>query len=502
MSQKIATPKSKAVVNLFTSIWLVPILAVLIAGWLAYEYYSQLGEKIEIEFSQNIGLKAKESQIRFKDIQVGTIIDIQLKNDGEGVIVTARMNKEITPYLNDSANFWIVKPQVGFSGISGLDTLISGTYINMRAQKSAGEIRNQFQGIEDLRNLGGDGKYVLLYANDATEILIGSGIFYRGVQAGEIVDMSPSKENNSISIWAYIEPQFAHLVGQESDFWLNSFARVDFKGGKFNLSLAPLTSIVSGGISFSASNAPLTQEELETMAFELKSSKSDNDTVSTRVSSDENIVAIVAHTNEPIGSLGRGSIVKFQGFDIGEVAKTALNFDADKGAINTKISMYIDTNFFKDKNSPKSPKQNFIDAINKGLTAQINATDPITQRQIIEFSYPKTPLASNNKAIIKIDEKSYQIADIKSQSGTLTDNANETLKTLQLSLLKLNKSMGNIDKTLSSFKQLADSYKEGSLHSTQITDMLREITKASKETQKLIQKIEQKPNALIFGGGE
>jgi len=362
-----------------------------------------------------------------------------------------------------------------------------------------------------------------LHANDATELLVGSGVFFRGVKAGEIVDMFPSQTNNSISVWVYIEPQYAHLIGDDSDFWLNSFAKIDFKGGTFNLSLAPLTSILIGGISFSASSKPLTQEELESRAFKLKSSKSDNQSVTARAFNDKNVIKVITHTNQAIGSLEKSSIVKFQGFKIGEVRKINPNFDSKSGVINTKISMLIDTNFFEDKNSNISPKQNFIDAIQKGLSVRIVSTDPITQRQVVEFFYPQDIQKTKKQVAIAQDEKTYRIPDVVSQSGTLADNANEVLKTLQSSLLRINKSadnadealkilqssllrvnksMENLDATMSSFKQLADSYKEGSLHSTQITDMLREITKASKETQKLIQKIEQKPNALIFGDGE
>ncbi|MEJ2498493.1 MAG: MlaD family protein [Sulfurovaceae bacterium] len=136
MTHEIAKPDKKNKFDFLTSIWIVPIIALFIALWLAYQYYADLGSKIEIEFKENSGLKAGESQIRYKDIPVGVVKHIRLKDDGNGVIVTAQMDREVEFFLNKKTRFWIVRPHVGYSGISGLDTLLTGTYINMDAIKN------------------------------------------------------------------------------------------------------------------------------------------------------------------------------------------------------------------------------------------------------------------------------------------------------------------------------------------------------------------------------
>ena len=118
--------------NFLTSIWLVPFIALVIAGSLAYQYFNDLGPEVEIVFPKNEGLVAGQSVVKFKNVPVGKVTKIYLDQDIEGVIVRIRMNSKVArPFMTEKARFWIVKPELGFSGISGLDTILSGTYINI-----------------------------------------------------------------------------------------------------------------------------------------------------------------------------------------------------------------------------------------------------------------------------------------------------------------------------------------------------------------------------------
>jgi len=145
--------------NLLTSIWIVPFIALIIAGWLAYQYFSELGPEIRIIFPTNEGLNAGQSQIKYRNVPIGTVTKIVLQKDGEGVAVIARMEKNATPYLNTNAKFWIVKPEVGISGVSGLETLISGTYINMSSTKG-GEYKKSFQGLTQTYRFDEEGMHL------------------------------------------------------------------------------------------------------------------------------------------------------------------------------------------------------------------------------------------------------------------------------------------------------------------------------------------------------
>ncbi|WP_296824643.1 MlaD family protein, partial [Sulfurovum sp.] len=116
MSQEIPEIEESTKFNFITSIWIIPFIALLIAGWLAYQYYSELGPQIRITFPKNEGLQVGQSHIKYRDVPIGTVSKIELQEEGEGVVVIARMDKTATPYLNEHSRFWIVKPEVGISG--------------------------------------------------------------------------------------------------------------------------------------------------------------------------------------------------------------------------------------------------------------------------------------------------------------------------------------------------------------------------------------------------
>ncbi|HHD79293.1 MAG TPA: MCE family protein, partial [Epsilonproteobacteria bacterium] len=158
MSKQIPKVEESTKFNFITSIWIVPFIALIIAGWLAYQYFSELGPEIRIIFPNNEGLQAGQSHIKYKDVPIGVVKKIELQKDGEGVTIIARMDKNTEAYLNDNTKFWIVKPEVGVTGVSGLETLISGTYINMYTQKG-GAFKEKFHGMSHAYRKINDGEY-------------------------------------------------------------------------------------------------------------------------------------------------------------------------------------------------------------------------------------------------------------------------------------------------------------------------------------------------------
>jgi paraquat-inducible protein B len=177
MNQEIPEIEESTKFNFFTSIWIVPFIAVIIAGWLAYQYFTQLGPVITITFPKNEGLQAGQSHIKYRDVPIGTVKKIALDEKGSGVIVTARMDKSAIPFLNEESKFWIVKPEVGLGGVSGLDTLISGTYIEMYAKKGR-EFKAQFIGLDHAyRNVEGGEYFVLNTPRGDSAVKVGTTIY-------------------------------------------------------------------------------------------------------------------------------------------------------------------------------------------------------------------------------------------------------------------------------------------------------------------------------------
>ncbi len=123
----------------FNLIWLIPIVAIAIGGWLGYRTLSQRGPLITLTFQTADGITAGQTQVRHKAVTLGTVESVRLARDMSHVDVAVRMTDEATPYLTDQARFWVVRPRLTAGSISGLETLVSGAYIEMDPGKSGGQ---------------------------------------------------------------------------------------------------------------------------------------------------------------------------------------------------------------------------------------------------------------------------------------------------------------------------------------------------------------------------
>ena len=170
-------------------IWAIPIVSALIGAWLAWRTFEERGPLITISFESASGLTAGQSHVRHKDVDMGLVEKIALSKDLQRVVVTVRMNREATPLLTDKAQFWIVKPRFFAGALSGLETLVSGSYIELQPSAAGGQPVTHFTGLETPPVLTSDvpGHTFLLTASRLGNITLGSPVFYRDLDAGEVL---------------------------------------------------------------------------------------------------------------------------------------------------------------------------------------------------------------------------------------------------------------------------------------------------------------------------
>lgn len=239
--------------NLFTSIWIVPFIALMIAGWLAYQYFDDLYPEIKIIFPKNEGLVAGQSVVKFKNVPIGKVTKIFITQDIDGVIVSVRMNsKAARPYMTEYAKFWIVKPEVGFSGVSGLDTLLSGTYIDVYSE-AGGTFKEQHIGLEQPYQDTSKGKYFHLTSYDGKNISVGMPIFYKNLQVGKVAYKYLSLDNKHVDVIIFVDNEYSTYIDIDSKFWMKNTMNIDFTKGKLDVDIAPLNFLLTGGIVFSSS---------------------------------------------------------------------------------------------------------------------------------------------------------------------------------------------------------------------------------------------------------
>ncbi len=218
-------------------VWLIPIVAILIGGWLAYKGLSEKGPMVTITFESAEGLEAGKTQVKYKDVNIGEVASIRFSEDLSRVLVTAELVKEATPFLTENTQFWVVRPRVTASGVSGLGTLFSGAYIGMDPGKEGNSAR-RFEGLEipPVVTTGMPGRNFLLQANSLGSLDFGAPVYYRQIQVGQVIGYQLDASGRSLSIKIFVNAPHDKLVRNNTRFWNASGLdlKLDADGIKLN----------------------------------------------------------------------------------------------------------------------------------------------------------------------------------------------------------------------------------------------------------------------------
>lgn len=526
--------------KLFTSIWIVPIIAFLITISLAYQHFSQMGKEIRIYFDSSSGLKVK-SKVQYRNVAIGEVTKILLDDDSEGVVVVVRMDKGTKKYLNNKTEFWIVKPEVDSSGISGLETLISGAYIGLYTQKDK-SFKKIFQGLNKPHKSRGDGIYYTLTTNKThINVSKNSPVFYKNIEVGRI-DKVELDDNMRMDIVILIENRYTKYINISSKFWIRSALDINFENSNLNINFAPIGDILKGGLEFSTN---FNIEEIEIpkdYRFALYQSRSASLNKKLGVGGTY-IKRFIMEFDDKMSNINQYASVKFNDYIIGEITRIEFNYDIKDKKIKTKLETTIDTSAFYDKNIRyKDGFDNLKDAVRMGLRARVDTENPITNTIFIDLDFVEDDknqtikMAKNsnfifptykqteseiikNLNIIFNKFKNLPLKELLVSTTKLIDDSNKPITNLLLefnnsaSLLNkilaqkdmkrlpssLNKTIKKLDKLITSMTKLSDGDGEKSILASQFSDMLKQLTEASISMNKFATKLNKKPNSLIFG---
>jgi len=543
MSKQIPRIEESTKFNLITSIWMVPFVALIIAGWLAYQYFAELGPEIKIIFPKNEGLIAGQSQVKFRNVPVGTVTKILITEDTQGVVVVVRMIKEAKPYMTEHAKFWIVKPEVGISGVSGLDTLISGTYIDVFSEKG-GTIKKEHIGLtQPYRNISG-GEYFHLTSLNGDNVAVGTPIYYKNIKVGQVEYFYLSLDNKSVDIVLFIDKYYVPYVHDDSRFWTKNMMNIDFTKGNLDINIAPMHTMLQGGIVFSSSGENKDNLVSPEHVFPLYKSKTEAD--SKKIGSNSaSMKKFMLHTQGSIANLKINSVVRYDGFDIGQVEEIQLSYDKGTHQMLGKVLIELDTSLFNDHNDKNSTGEaNLYQAVEEGLRAKISPLDPITGMLFVDLTfahqdgsasiekgdrYALFPTAPNGdtsaiNSLSQILEKINtlplealfaSVQKVVEESERPIANANVLLEDLQKTVKnintltskksfkvlpdELNKAVKEMTRTLKSTQEVVKGYDSNSLAAQQLVHTLEILTKTSQEMQVFLRMLNRKPNSLIFG---
>ncbi|UWQ22449.1 MlaD family protein [Jannaschia sp. W003] len=235
-----------------SAVWLVPMAAVLIALAIAWQAYSNRGVLIAVAFPDASGVTAGETTLRFKEVTVGVVEDVGFSPDLASVNVYIRVSKDIAPFLDEDAAFWVVQPSVSARGVTGLNTILSGTYIQGVWDSEIGVPKVVFAGTDTppIVPPGVRGTAIVLRAADGARLEAGAPILYRGIEVGEVATPSLSPDGSEVRLDAFIRAPYDRQLSSATRFWDASGVSVALGGSGLELNVGSLAAILEGGVVF------------------------------------------------------------------------------------------------------------------------------------------------------------------------------------------------------------------------------------------------------------
>jgi paraquat-inducible protein B len=241
----------------YFGIWLVPLAALAVVGYLIYTLVVERGPRITITFENADGLTEQQTQVKYKAVTLGRVEDIELSTDLSHVIVTVRMTSRAASFLTEETRFWVVRPRLG-GGLravqAGLETLVSGAYIAIDPGSGEGASKRDFKGLEEAPSIRSDepGTTYFLHAESLGGLNAGAPIFCRDVEVGRVLSHELEHNRKEVRIRIFIREPYDDWVVPETRFWNASGLHVGSGSDGLEIGLQSVQSLFSGSIAFGA----------------------------------------------------------------------------------------------------------------------------------------------------------------------------------------------------------------------------------------------------------
>ncbi len=413
-----------------SAIWIIPLAAVLVGGWLVWHTLSKQGPTITISFASAEGLQAGQSQLRYKDIVFGTVQGLTLTPDHARVLVTVATTREAEPLLTDQTVFWVVKPRLFAGSVSGLETLLSGSYIGMRPpQAEDGKAQREFVGQEDPPVLEADvpGRTFQLKAKRLGSISLGSPVFFRDLDVGEVLGWDIAEMAESATIRVFVRAPFDSYVRDETRFWNASGVSLKLGGAGVDLQLESLRALLLGGIAFDtpdehrqASVSP------ENHIFPLFP---DRDTAN--AASYSRKVPVVSYFPGSVRGLGPGSEVTMHGLVVGHVTDVRLAPDRANDRVVAPVRYEIEPERILGVGGKvvfNTTEEAADVMVKRGLRATLQSANLITGQQMVALDFianaPPASITKEGTDFVLPTTESGSLTDLQASAAALLDKVN------------------------------------------------------------------------------
>ncbi|KQV10680.1 mammalian cell entry protein [Pseudomonas sp. Root329] len=319
-------------------VWIVPIVAVLVGISLVVHTMLQEGPTITVMFKTGSGLTANKTEVKYRNVVIGHVSDVELSSDQKSVNATIKLSKQAESFTREDSEFWVVRPRIGAGGVSGIDTLLSGDYIGADIGQADARAKN-FTGLENPPPItyGEPGKRFTLHTDDLGSLDIGSPVYFRKIPVGQVVAYALNADGKGVDIEIFVHSPNDAYVTENTRFWNASGIDVNVGANGFSVKTESLSSILVGGIAFRAPDySPNDQPAAEDKAFDLFE---DQLTALAPPSGKGQFLSL--RFDQALRGLKVGAPVEFLGIEFGRVVAVNLDFDAKKRSFPVNVGIMI-----------------------------------------------------------------------------------------------------------------------------------------------------------------
>jgi paraquat-inducible protein B len=324
-------------------VWIIPLVAAAVALGIAVQSYLSKGPTITILFKAAEGVEAGKTFVKYKDVNIGQVSAVKLSKDYSKIEVTAKMDKHAEGLIVEDSKFWVVQPRVTLSGISGIGTLLSGNYIGIDPGKSK-EKSKQFIGLEVPPAVtGGEpGREFVLRTDDLGSVGVGSPVYYRRLNVGQVIAYELGKNGKSFDIKVFVNAPYDKFVLPDTRFWQAGGIDVSLGANGLTVRTQSVLSVLVGGVAFeSPPDAAASEPAPAKAVFPLYS---DRTAAFTKVETEAQ--RYVLHFNESLRGLSVGAPVSFLGIPVGEVTYSGLELNPATFGIRPRVEVVFYPNRF------------------------------------------------------------------------------------------------------------------------------------------------------------
>ncbi|WP_286236909.1 intermembrane transport protein PqiB [Neptuniibacter halophilus] len=515
----------------FSAIWILPLVALLMGGWMVYHEWANRGQLITISFSTADGIEAGKTKLKVSSVEVGKVESVQLNYPHNDVIIKARVEPEAESLLKNNTRFWVVRPRIGTTGVSGLGTLLSGAYIEM-SPGDASATASHFTGLEEppLTSESEPGLRLQLVSDNAHSLSVGDTVLFRGFPVGGIEQVSFDPKAREAIYDLFIKAPFDQLVSSDSRFWNNSGINLSLSADGVNIQTGTLDTLLSGGVSFDV----LDDKEQGRPAGNGDRFRLYPDFSSVRDQPFAFYNEYLLLFDQSVRGLVAGAPVEFRGVRIGSVERIFFTISEVASETDPRIPVVIRLEpgrlgYLDEKDTLPTAHETMNYWVEQGMRASLKSGNLLTGSLFIDFDlYPET----DNQSMTEYD--GYSV--IPTVSGGFVQLENKLLAVLnKIEQLKVEPVLAQLDSTLGSSEQtirqlnttlkaveklVADKQTQAlpeALHRTlqeirlaatgvspqsplyhELGRTLESLQQTLSQLQPLLKTLDEKPNALIF----